>query len=145
MRSLPVLRSAHHGTSMKPHLRALLALGLCLFSLAFANRAQADESRRFFDFTPATPNNPVVATIDGTIEIPLSELRGYRDAERLHAITDPASLAQKRAVLDDLLGEYLLVDEAHRSGVVQSPAFTKQMEATRTLILTDLISTRAVR
>src|SRR5205814_2318960 len=44
---------------------------------------------------------------------------------------------------DDLLNEYLFVDEACRNGVVDSPRFSKQMEATRTMILTDFMSTRA--
>jgi hypothetical protein len=114
-----------------------LALGLLV-------AARADESRRFFDFTPVSATNPAVATIDGAITIPRSELRAYRDTERLQAITDPASLAQKRALLEDLISEYLYVDDAHRTGVVQSGRFLKQMEATRTMILTDFMSARAL-
>lgn len=105
--------------------------------------ARADDSRRIFDFTPVSAVNPVVATIDGTIKIPLSELRGFRDAEKLRAITDPADLAQKRAVLDALVDEYLRVDEAYRAGVVESSGFVRQMEATRTMVLTDFMSMRA--
>src|SRR4051812_15642205 len=105
--------------------------------------ARADDSRRFFDFTPISDTNPVVATIDGTIQIPLSELRGYRDAERPQAIPDKASLAQRRAVLEDLINEYLYVDAAYRAGVPESPAFARQMEATRTMILTDFMAARA--
>jgi hypothetical protein len=110
--------------------------------LVFWTAARADESRRFFDFTPVSAKNPVVATIDDVV-IPLSELRGYRDAEKLNTITDPGDLSQKRAVLDGLINEYLYVDETHRTGVVQSPDFLKQMEATRTMILTDFMSARA--
>ena len=115
-----------------------------VLSLSILGRARADESRRLFDFTPVSPGNPVVATIDEAIQIPLSELCVYRETEKLQAITDPASLAQKRALLDDLINEYLYVDEAYRTGVVQSSRFLKQMEATRTMILTDLMSTRAM-
>jgi hypothetical protein len=103
----------------------------------------ADESRRFFDFTPVSATNPVVATLDGTIQIPLSELRGFREAEKLQAITDPASLAQKRAVLDELINQYLYVDEAYRAGVPFSADFTRRMDATRTMILTDFLAMRA--
>lgn len=105
--------------------------------------AAADTSRRLFDFAPVSAANPVVATIDGVIAIPLSELRAYRDAERLQAITDPASLAQKHAVLDALIDEYLYVDDAYRHGVPESPAFARRLEATRTMILTDLMAVRA--
>lgn len=119
-----------------------LTVSLSALILVSSADAHADESRRFFDFTPVTAENPVVATIDD-IQIPLSELRGYRDAEKLNTITDPNDLSQKRAVLDDLINEYLYVDEAHRTGVVQSPEFSKQMEATRTMILTDFMSARA--
>src|SRR5262249_26789136 len=85
----------------------------------------------------------VVATIDGTLKIPLSELRAYRQGERLQAKTD--TLAQKRALLDDLVNEYLFVDETYRTGVVSSPRFLKQMEATRTMILTDFLATQVFR
>lgn len=106
--------------------------------------AWADESRRLFDFATVSDANPVVASIDGgRVEIPLSELRGYRDAEKLNAIRDPASLAQKRAVLEDLLNEYLFVDEAYRTGVPESPGFARQMAATRTMVLSDLMAMRA--
>jgi hypothetical protein len=105
--------------------------------------ARADDSRRFFDFAPVSPANPVVARIDGTLEIPLSELRGYREAERPQAITDQASLAQRRAVLEDLINEYLYVDAAYRAGVPELPAFARQMAATRTMILTDFMAARA--
>lgn len=105
---------------------------------------RADDARRLFDVTPLSPHNPAVATIDGAVTIPLSELQGYKNAERAHAIADPASLAQKRAVLDALVDEYLLVDEAYRTGVPQSPGFVKQVAATRTMILTDLMSARAI-
>jgi hypothetical protein len=123
-------------------MRTIPVLRVTLLLLLFSSAASSDDSRRFFDFTPVAPDNPVVATIDD-IRIPLSELRGYRDAERLNTITDPSDLSQKRAVLDGLINEYLYVDEAHRTGVVQSPEFLRQMEATRTMILTDFMSTRA--
>src|ERR1051325_8453642 len=115
---------------------------LFLFAVLHAP-SQAVEPRRFFDFTPLSADNPAVATIDGTHSIPLSELRAYRNTERLQSRTD--TLAQKRALLDDLIAEFLFVDECYRTGVVESPRFTKQMEATRTLVLTDFMTTRALR
>ncbi|MDB6113555.1 MAG: hypothetical protein JWQ62_500 [Lacunisphaera sp.] len=116
--------------------------GIITLALGLGGLAHADDSRRLFDFTAVSAANPVVATIDGTIVIPLSELRGYRDSERLQAITDPASLSQKRAVLEDLINEYLYVDDACRSGVLQSEGFQRQMEATRTMLLTDFLASR---
>lgn len=114
-------------------------------SLSVLAAIRADESRRFFDFAPISAANPVVATIDGSLTIPLSELRAYRNTERLQALTDSASLTQKRALVEDLINEYLYVDEAYRMRVDQSPRFLKQMEATRTMILTDFMSTRAMK
>ncbi len=124
-------------------MRAKIALiAGCLLATNAITFVRADESRRLFDFAPISAANPIVATIDQTIHIPLSELRAYRDAERLQAITDPASLSQKRTVADDLITEYLYVDDAYQSGVDRSPGFSKQMAATRTMILTDLIAAR---
>jgi hypothetical protein len=117
----------------------LLLSSVVLLTLSLV--ALADESRRFFDFTPVSTANPIVAQIDA-IEIPLSEWRAYRDAEQPHAITDSKSMAQKRRVLDQLIDEYLLVDEAYRSGATQSAGFVRQMEATRTMILTDFMAAR---
>lgn len=123
---------------------AMPLLSRLLLAVLLVPGLRADESRRFFDFAPVSHANPVVASIDdGRIEIPLSELRGYRDAEKLNVITDPASLAQKRAVLEDLLNEYLFVDEAYRTGVPDSPGFVRQMEVTRTMVLSDFMSMRA--
>lgn len=121
--------------------RPLLA-GLFPLAMAVALAAPDDMSRRLFDFTPVSPANPVVATVDGAGEIPLSELRGYYRAERAHALPGPLSLAQKRGVLDELIGEYLLVDDAYRTGVTRSPGFVHQMEATRTMLLTDFLAVR---
>ncbi len=111
--------------------------------LHWAAAASGDLGRRLFDFTPVSASNPVVATIDGWIEIPLSELRGYRDAERPKALSESPTVAQKRAILDDLITEYLLVDDAYRTGVTTMPAFTKRMEATHTMLLTDFMAARA--
>jgi hypothetical protein len=104
----------------------------------------ADLSRRLCDFTPASADNPIVARIGDAIAIPASEYRAYRQAEKLHAITDETSLAQKRAVLDDLIGEYLYVDDAYRSGVAESPGFAKRMEFTRSLLLSDFLAAQTI-
>ena len=53
-----------------------------------------------------------------------------------------------RAVRDAIGPDCLLAmdaNEAYRAGVVTSPRFAKQMETTRTLILTDFMSTRALQ
>ncbi len=130
-------------------MRSPFALGCALLAALASRGADAttpapEFARRFFDFTPVSAENPVVATIDGTVQIPLSELRGYRDAERPRTITDPANLAQKRAVLDDLVNEYLYVDDAYRAGVPESAAFSRRMDATRTMLLSDFMSVRAI-
>jgi len=125
-------------------MRAVVLSRVCALTVGLFVFARGDEPRRFFDFTPVSADNPAVATIDETIRIPLSELRAYREAERIQAITDPASLAQKRALLEDLINEYLYVDEAYRTGVAQSPGFLRHMQATRTMILTDFLAARAM-
>jgi hypothetical protein len=143
-------RRMHSAARLRPareHRTALSLLTLLLAATVTAapTTASGGESRRLFDFAPVSSENPVVATIDGKIQIPLSELRAYQKAERLTTISPAADLGLKRRVLNELIDEYLLVDEAYRSGVATSPAFTKQMEATRTLILTDFMATRALK
>jgi len=119
----------------------MVRASIALIFLGLAAGARADgESRRLFDFAPVSILNPVVATIDGRIEIPLSELRAYRAAEHNLSVTEQGNLGQKRAILDALIDQYLYVDECYRTGVTQNPGFLKEMEATRTLILTDLVT-----
>lgn len=115
----------------------------CAIAFGGAVSARADDSRRMFDFTPVSATNPVVATIDGSVEIPLSEPRAYQQAERPKALPNPADFAQKRALLEELIDQYLLVDEAYRTGVTKLPPFVRQMEATRTMLLTDFMAARA--
>jgi len=107
--------------------------------------AQGDESRRLFDFAPVSATNPVVATIDNAIEIPLSELRAYREAECISVPLDRANITGKRALLEELINEYLSVDDAYRNGVTQAPGFLKRMDATRTMILTDFLASQVLR
>lgn len=120
-----------------------LALLAALLAAAPSGAARADLSRRLFNFDEVSPQNPVVATIDGRIQIPLRELRAFRAT--LAAGTPADTAAQKRAVLDDLVAQYLYVDDAYRTGVAQSEGFRRTMAATRTMMLDDFLSTRALR
>lgn len=120
----------------------LLAVGFPV--IVFGAAPASDTSRRMFDFTPVSADNPVVARIGETIAIPASEYRAYQKTEKIHAITDPSSLAQKRAVLEDLISEYLYVDEAYRHGVAESAGFTKRMDYTRSLLLADFLTAQTV-
>src|SRR5262249_30942374 len=54
-------------------------------------------------------------------------------------------LATKKDVLNHLIDQYLLVDEAYRMGADKRADFTNRMEFTRTLILSDLLVTRDVQ
>lgn len=126
-------------------MRVLTYSGIWAFALMLVVPARGDESRRLFDFAPSSATNPVVATIDRTIEIPLSELQAYREAERINAFASLTSIARKRALLEELINEYLSVDDAYRSGVAQSPGFLKRMDATRTMILTDILTERLMK
>ena len=126
-------------------MRWLLVLGLAMASaLGLLASGSEELERRFFDFTPISEANPVVATIDDRIEIPLSELRAYWEAERRHTI-DLSNPQQRSVLLDDLIAEYLLVDEAWRTGVPQAPAFSRRMDATRTMLLTDFMAMHATK
>ncbi len=122
-------------------MRQFFFLSASLLALTALSAARADESRRLFDFAPVCAANPVVARIDRAIEIPLSEVRSYKSAERLRAAC--VTLEEKRTIVNELIDEYLLVDEAYRRRVHQSSGFVKQMEATRTMILADFMATQA--
>jgi hypothetical protein len=130
-----------------PLMRAKTYSAICAVALApmLVATAQGDESRRLFDFAPVSATNPVVATIDDAIEIPLSELRAYREAEHIGVSLDNANIAGKRALLEELIDEYLSVDDAYRNGVTQAPGFLKRMNATRTMILTDFLANQVLR
>lgn len=126
-------------------MRARTYPAICALVLMLVAPAQGDESRRLFDFEPVSATNPVVATIDNAIEIPLSELRAYREAERINVPLDHANITGKRALLEELINEYLSVDDAYRNGVTQAPGFLKRMDATRTMILTDFLANQVLR
>lgn len=105
---------------------------------------EADYSRRIFDFTPVSTNNPVVARIGRSIEIPASEYLTYQRAEHESTINDKLNLAQKKEILDGLIGEYLLVDEAYQTGAASHPGFIGRMEFTRTTLLSEFLLAQAV-
>lgn len=120
----------------------LLAAGV---GLARAAAAMPDDvPDRLFDFAPVGPGNPWVARLDGTEEIPVSELRAYAAAQRGGA--DPAALAPdaRRALIADLVDEYLLVRAARAAGADTSPAFAGRMAHTRRMLLAELLVGREV-
>lgn len=115
-----------------------LAIGLGLLGSPTLS-AETEVSRRLFDFTPNSSDNPAIATIDG-VAIPVSELRAYRAAERQQTVPADATVDQKRALLNDLIDQHLFVADAYAHGVDRSDGFVRQMEATRTMMLTDFLS-----
>jgi hypothetical protein len=78
------------------------------------------------------------------VEIPASEYRAYVKTERPNALGSDATLEQKKAVLNDLINEYLWVDEAYRRGVDRTPTFSKKMEQTQAMLLSDFLIARDV-
>lgn len=118
--------------------------GAVALLLGWAATVNADPlARRFFDFAPASRSNPVVAAIDETVRIPLSELRAYQAAEHLATQGRELSLTEKKALLDLLITEYVLVDGAYRAGVPETADFIRRMETTRTMLLADFLAMRA--
>jgi hypothetical protein len=116
-----------------------------LFSVNGSGAAQETNcARRLFDFTPVSTNNPIVARIGGSLEIPVSEYLAYRKAEHLSTITNTLDLNQKKELLNGLIDQYLLVDEACRTGADQHPGFTSRMDYTRTIMLSDFLVAQEV-
>jgi len=120
-----------------------LLVGWLMLGLPANSRATSFE-RRLFDFTPVSSTNPVVARIGNTMEIPMSEYRAYVAAEKEAIIRTNASFAEKQAVLDDLIGEYLLVDDAYKNGVDKHPEFLRKMDYTRTILLSEFLTAQEV-
>lgn len=127
---------------MRLNIALFFALFLSLGKLTAS--PETDYAHRLLDFTPVSATNPIVARIDGAVEIPLSEYHTYQRAEHLSTLKNQLDLAQKKEILNDLIDEYLLVDEACRSGADKHPGFTNRMEFTQTLILSDLLVTQEV-
>ncbi len=121
-------------------MRSNLLLSLLLLSITQAVLAgETDCSRRIYDFTPVSDSNPVVVKIGQSIEIPVSEYLAYQRAEHLNTTTNQLDRQQKKELLDGLIGEYLLVDEACRLGADEHPGFTSRMKYTRTIMLSDFL------
>jgi hypothetical protein len=99
--------------------------------------------RRLFDFSPVSATNPVVARID-TIEIPMSEYRAYIAAEKQIIIRTNSTFTERKAILDDLIGEYLLVNDAYRDGIDQHSDFIRKMDYTRTILLSEFLTAQEV-
>lgn len=100
---------------------------------------ETNYTRRIFDFTPISTNNPIIARIDRSIEIPVSEYLTYQKAEHESTIKNKLDLNQKKEILNDLIDEYLIVDEAYRIGADKHPGFTSRMEFTRTMLLSEFL------
>jgi hypothetical protein len=121
-----------------------LLFALCL-SIGGPGAAQeTNYTHRLFDFTPVSTNNPVVARISHSIEIPVSEYLTYQKADHESTVKSKLDLAQKKEILNDLIDEYLLVDEACRIGADKHPGFTSRMKFTRTMLLSDFLIAQEV-
>ena len=121
-------------------MRSYLVLPLLVLSITQAIRAgETDYARRIYDFSPVSDDNPVLVKINQSIEIPISEYLAYQRAEHLNTTTNQIALEQKKELLDGLIGEYLLVDEAYRLNADQHPGFTSRMKYTRTIMLSDFL------
>jgi hypothetical protein len=128
--------------SLIMRLHFFLAIALCL--IAQCSKVEAGYDRRFFDFTPISTTNPAVAQIDNSIEIPTSEYVAYQKAEHLATVKDKLDLNQKKEILNELIDQYLLVDDAYKVGADKQPGFIHRMEFTKTLILSDMLVARDV-
>jgi hypothetical protein len=121
----------------------LLITGL----LALGNPADSHATsldRRLFDFTPISNTNAVVARIGNTVEIPVTEYQAYIAAEKQIIIRTNSCFAERRTLLDDLVGEYLLVNDAYKDGIDQRPDFLRKMDYTRTILLSEFLTAQEV-
>ena len=129
-------------------LTIILFFAACL-SLSRLGTAQeinqgTNYARRIFDFTPISTTNPVVARIGHSIEIPASEYLAYQKAEHESTVKTNLDMAQKKEILNDLIDQYLLVDEAYSIGADRQPGFTNRMEFTRTMLLSEFLVAQEV-
>jgi len=131
---------------MRTPLLALIVLGAFVVSTMAGTSSTdfSDCARRCFDFTPLSRTNPALARINTSIAIPVSEFLAYQKAEHLSTLKEHLDSAKKKEILNDLIDEYLLVDEAYKAGADRNPEFSKRMEFTRTLIFSDLLVTDEV-
>ena len=126
------------------YLNIILFFALCLLFDTLGSAQEIGEGRRLFDFTPVSKDNPVLARIGDSVKIPVSEYLAYQKAEHLSTAHDKLSSAQKKEMLNDLIGEYLLVDEAYRIGADKRPGITSRMKYTRTFLLSDFLVVQEV-
>jgi len=117
---------------------------ICEAGVARSSAQATNCTRRIFDFTPISTTNPIVARIDGSIEIPVSEYRTYQKAEHESTVKEKLNLAQKKEILNDLIDEYLIVGEACRIGADKRPGFTSRMEFTHMMLLSDFLVAQEV-
>src|ERR1700722_1996078 len=125
-------------------LNTILLFAACLSLNRLGAAEETNYSRRIFDFTPISTTNPVVARIGHSIEIPASEYLAYQKAEHESTIKNKLELTQKKEILNDLIDQYLLVDEAYRIGADKHSGFTTRMEFTRTMLLSEFLVAQEV-
>lgn len=117
-------------------MKALLPLALLL---GLSAGVAAPLPLRLFDFTPPSAENPVLARIDDSLEIPASELRAFVAAERSSRQLEQLSPTERHQALRDLADEYLLVIEAKRRGAEQTGPFRLRMDYTRRMLLSEFL------
>ncbi len=106
---------------------------------------------RLYDFTPVSGTNPVVASVkDCGIEIPASEFRAFVQAmpppngdesKRPRTLTTE----QKRANLDRLVDEHLLMWEGYQQKADQTPFIAHLLEITKGMLMRETLVNETVK
>jgi hypothetical protein len=97
-----------------------------------------------YDATPASAANPIVArAAGGAIAITVGELRGFVAAEPASgARRGPLTAADKRACLERLMDEQLLLWDGYRRGADRAPELVRVLEQTRSMLLLEALTRR---
>ena len=142
MRSFLILR-----TSPLRALRPAVVLGISLVVHGgFAAAAEIEDLRRIYDMTPVSLTNPVVARVKGCgIEIPVSEFRGFVVAEGpIENTARSFTATEKRALLERLVDEHLLLWNAYEQKWDQKEGVAKMVDGTLEMILKETLARQEV-
>lgn len=108
--------------------------------------ADASGLHSLYDMTPVSATNPVLATVkDCGIEIPVSEFRAYVEAQpKTMPMTSgtnglPLTLEQKRAPLQNLINEHLLMWLGYQQKADQTPDIAHLLEVTRAMLMREYL------
>jgi len=109
------------------------------------SRAGSDVStmRRLYDFTPVSATNPIIARVKKCdIEIPVSELRAYARtvlSSDAGAVNGPLTPADKRRLLDELLGDHFLLWDGYQQKADRTIQMSNLLESTKTMLLQETL------